>query len=312
MLTVGILSGTDDFLPIADGFKAEMAALGYVEETNIVYRLHQVNADSEALKRNAEQLVKERVDLILAAPTEASVAAQVAARDSNIPVVFAYAGLEGSQLARGVREPGGNVTGVRFPGPEQIAKRLEILLQVAPKVQRIWVGYDRNYPNTHPVLEILRPMAAERHVTLVECSVTNLAEFEAELAARRRMADPGVDAILLMPEAFNHSPKGWAAIRDFSAARDIPIAGSFLYTVEQGAVFGNANDLFTVGRLAASLADRILRGTAAGTLPVVTPEQELWINYQRARELGLDVPLDLLKQARRIIRQSSGPVSAIP
>lgn len=309
---IGILSGTDDFLAVAEGFQAGMAALGYVEGSNVVYELRRANADSAALRQQAEELAAARVDLILSIATEASVVAQTIARPHGIPVVFTYAGLEGSHLARDVRQPGGNVTGVRFPGPEQITKRIEILLQIAPRVRRIWVGYDQNYPNTQPVLELLRPLAAERQLILVECPATTLEQMLADLAARTRASNPGVDAVLLMPDAFTHAPAGWAAIRDFAAARRLPIAGSFLYTVEQGALFGNSNDLLTVGRLAAPLAGKILNGTPAGTIPVVTPEQDLWINYQRAGELQLTVPLDLLKQASKIIRSPSSLIPATP
>ncbi len=88
----------------------------------------------------------------------------------------------------------------------------------------------------------------------------------------------------------------------FAAEHKVPIGGSFLYTVEQGAVFGNANDLAKVGKLAAPLADKILKGTPAGTIPVVTPEQDMWINYKRAQELGLNVSEGMLNRANEIIR----------
>ncbi|VVB91017.1 ABC transporter substrate binding protein [uncultured archaeon] len=299
---VGILSGTDDFLPIADGFKAKMTKLGYVEGKNIVYDLRKTNADPAGEQLAAKKFVDDRVDLIFTFPTEPSITARNATRGTNIPVVFAYAGIEGSNLVKSVREPGGNNTGVRFPGPEQITKRLEILLDVAPSVKRVWIGYDRNYPNNAPTLAALRPLALSRGVTLVEVPAANLEEIRADLEARNSSPDIGMDAIILMPDIFNHCPEGWGMIRKFAAEHRVPVGGSFLYTVEQGAVFGNANDLVKVGELAAPQADKILRGVPAGTIPVVTPEQELWINYKRAQELNLTVSEGLLSRAVEIIR----------
>jgi len=203
---------------------------------------------------------------------------------------------------KSVREPGGNTSGVRFPGPEQISKRLEILLEIAPQVKRVWIGYDKNYLNTAPALEALRPLAASLGVTLVEVPAASIADLEADLSARAASGDVGIDAIILMPDIFNHSPDGWGLISTFAAEHDVILGGSFLYTVEQGAVFGNANDLYKVGEQAAPIADKILRGTPAGTIPVVTPEQELWINYKVAQELGLTVPESLLGMAAEIIR----------
>ncbi len=299
---VGIISGTDAFLAIADGFKSKMAELGYVEGKNVVYDMQQLNADPAGELQVVKKFVADKVDLIFAYPTETTEAAQAATQGTNIPVVFAYAGIEGSDLVESVRRPGGNITGVRFPGPDLISKRLEIMLDIAPGVKRVWIGYDKNYTNTAPALEVLRPLAASKGVTLVETPATSIEEIKADLAKREQAADIGLDAIILMPDTFNHSPEGWEQILTFATKHHVPIGGSFFYTVQQGAVFGNANDLFKVGELAAPIADKILKGTPPGEIPVVTPEPTLWINYKVAVELGLTVPEDLLSQAVEIIR----------
>jgi len=72
--------------------------------------------------------------------------------------------------------------------------------------------------------------------------------------------------------------------------------------IQQGAVFANGPDLVTIGKLAAMSADKVLRGTAAGTIPVVTPDQNLYFNYKLAQGLGLTIPDGLLSQASQIIR----------
>jgi putative ABC transport system substrate-binding protein len=108
--------------------------------------------------------------------------------------------------------------------------------------------------------------------------------------------------MLLMPDSINHSFAGWKMIRDFADRHNLPVAGSFRYTVEQGAIFGIADNLEAVGRQAAPLVHKILQGTPAGTIPVVTPEQVLVINYKRVQELGLEVPEGVLRQAKEILR----------
>ena len=140
-------------------------------------------------------------------------------------------------------------------------------------------------------------------MTLIEVPVDTIKDIEADLAQRSTAADTGIDAIILMPDTFNHSPAGWKAIRSFAAAHNIPIGGSFLYSVEQGALFGNANDLFKVGELTAPLASKVLHGMPAGSIPVVTPEPVLIINYSVAQKLGMAVPEGLLNMASQIIRQ---------
>ena len=299
---VGIVSGADFFIPVVDGLKDKMAQLGYVEGEHIFYELHGLNNDPDGEKKAAQKLVEAKVDLILTVPTEATLQTKSVVQGTNIPVVFAYAGLEGNNIVESVRAPGGNITGVRYPGMDQIAKRLEILRELIPSVKRVWIGYDKNYPNSIPALNVLRPLALSLGVTLVEAPVNDLAELKSELAARENATDIVLDAMILMPDSLIHSPAGWGEIKTFAAKHRVPIGGSFPYTVKSGAVFGNANDLFKVGELLAPLVDKIFRGIPAGTIPVVTPEQDLWINYTVAQELGLTVPKGLLSRADSIIR----------
>ena len=131
MYRVGILSGADPFINITDGFKAKMAELGYVEGKNISYDFQKLNVNPVGEKRAAEKFVQDKVDLIFAFPTEPALAAQAATQGTDIPVVFAMAGIEGNNLVESVSKPGGNVTGLRFPGPELTVKRLELLHELA-------------------------------------------------------------------------------------------------------------------------------------------------------------------------------------
>jgi putative ABC transport system substrate-binding protein len=299
---VGIIKG-GSFAVIADGFTAGMAELGYVEGENIVYDAPDAGDDMSRAPGIAEQFVADQVDLIFTAgSTPGALAAQAATEGTDIPVVFAYATTEETNLIASVREPGGNLTGVRYPGHEMMVKRLELLLEIAPEVERVWIGYDVNSPNTDAALETLHAAAPSLGLTLVEAPATTFEEIEADLAARAAADDIGLDAIILMPDAFSHVPDYLGVLSQFAAEHGVPLGGSMLYTVQMGAVFGNANDLVKVGELAAPIADKVLKGTPAGTIPVVTPEQDLYINYIVAQELGLTVPEGLLSQAAEIIR----------
>jgi putative ABC transport system substrate-binding protein len=299
---VGIIKG-GAFAVIADGFTAGMAELGYVEGENIVYDAPDAGPEIAEAPSIAEQFVADGVDLIfVAGSTPGALAAKAATEGTDIPVVFAYATTEDTGLIESVRQPGGNITGVRYPGHEMIVKRLEILLQMAPETERVWAGYDVNNPNTDSAVETLHSAASSLGITLVEVPATAFDELEADLAARAAADDLGIDAIILMPDGFNMASPNLAVLSQFSAEHKIPLAGSLLYTIEAGAVFGNANDLVKVGEMAAPAADKILKGTPPGEIPVLTPEQDLYINYKAAQDLGLTVPESLLGQAKEIIR----------
>ncbi len=299
---VGIVSGAEPFADIADGFKAEMAELGYVEGKNIVYNFHKLNADPAGEERAVRKFVDDKVDLIFAFPTELALAAKAATKGTNIPVVFAMAGIEGNKLVESIIQPGGNITGVRYPGPESTVKRLEILHELVPYAKRVYLIYDPNYPNASIALGGLRPNALSLGITLVEDPVNNVEELKTTLRARDALDDIGIDAILLMPDILNHLPDGFGAILKFANEHKIPIGGGMNFTADLGALFSFVPDNIEQGKMAAPLADKILKGTPAGSIMVLTPPSHLRLNYKVIQELGLKLPEGLLSRSDEIIR----------
>jgi ABC-type uncharacterized transport system substrate-binding protein len=89
----------------------------------------------------------------------------------------------------------------------------------------------------------------------------------------------------------------------FAAEHHLPYGGGHYYQADQGAIFTYSPYDFEMGELAAPIADRVLSGTAAGTIPLATPENHLIINYRVAQELGITISDALLSQADRIVRQ---------
>jgi putative ABC transport system substrate-binding protein len=301
---VGIF-GFIAFGQIADGFKAGMTELGYIEGENITYDVQFFDMAVDTLEsgdKTLQKFVSDDVDLIFSFPTEQTVLANIATKGTDVPLVFCFSGLEGNDLVKSVREPGGNISGVRYPGPDTTAKRLELLTQLAPKAKRIGVFYQVGYPNTAPALEKLRPLAKELGVTLVEIPVNNLEEMQADLDARAQQEDPGVDAFLQMADGLTHSPDGAALVMNFAKEHNLPFGGGHYYQADQGALFAYSPYDFEMGKQAALIADKVLKGTQAGTIPLSTPENHLVINYKVAQELGLTIPEGLMKMAEKIIR----------
>jgi putative ABC transport system substrate-binding protein len=299
---VGILTGLEFAAATADGFKAGMAELGYVEGENVVYDVQSTDFDMAAYQRIVEKFVADEVDLIFAFPTEAALAAKAATQGTDIPVVFAIANIEGTGLVDSVREPGGNITGVRYPGVEVSLKRFEIMRELAPEATRMWLPYQRGYGNVVYQLEALYPAAEAAGVTLIEAPADNGAELEADLQGRAQADDVGFDAILFLVEPLAVAPDAVAVITEVAAEHKIPIGGVLVKMGGEGAVFEVNVDLYDDGQQAARLADKVLRGTPAGTIPVVSAENVLKINYAAAQELGLNVDDGLLSQAAEIIR----------
>jgi putative tryptophan/tyrosine transport system substrate-binding protein len=299
---VGVLLGLGFIAPIGDGFKAGMADLGYVEGENIVYDLQVTDFDMANYQAILNKFVADKVDLIVVSPTEATIEAKKITEGTDIPVVFTFAFTEGMGIIDSVREPGGNITGVRFPGVDITLKRYEIMRAIAPDAKRIWMPYQQGYPIVPPQIEALKPLAEADGVTLIEFPANNTAEIQAELEKRAAADDIGMDAILYLVEPLATLPDVSTAIGGFAYERKLPFGGVVNLADEYVAIFGVNVDFVESGRLAASLADKVLKGTQAGTIPAVTPENFIQINFKAAQEFGLTVPEGLLKQANEIIR----------
>jgi putative tryptophan/tyrosine transport system substrate-binding protein len=299
---VGILCGLDVFATTVDGFKARMTELGYVEGKTIDYDVHRTNFDSKAEKGILERFVADKVDLMLVMPSEVAVAAKATAQGTGIPVVFCQTNTEGTNLIKSVPEPGGNITGVRYPGPDLALKRFEVLHELVPEAKRLWVPYATYTPIVPDQLAVLRPLAAKAGVELVETPADSAADLLADLDTRAKAADIGIDAILFISEPLARTPAVFLEIARFASKHRIPIGG-VLYSVEgYSTVFGVATDNLAVGKLAAQQVDKVLRGIPAGTIPVLSAESYFQFNYKAALELGLNVPEGLLRQANEIIR----------
>lgn len=298
---VGILSGISFLEKTVDGFKGEMAELGYVEGENIVYDVQKTEFDMVAYKGVVEKFVADKVDLIFVFPTEASMEAKAAVQGTDIPVVFSIANIEGTGLVENVRRPGGNITGVRYPGPDIALKRFEIMRELMPEAKRIWIPFQRGYPIVDSQLGVLRPAAESAGITLIEGPADDAEELRSVLDVRAESDDIGIDAILFVAEPLAVNPDAFAVMAEFAYEHKIPLGGALMTAGEFGSVFGVHIIDIDAGRQAAPLADKVLKGTPAGTLPVTSAESHFQLNYKAAQEFGLTVPEILLNAADQII-----------
>jgi len=302
---VGILSGLDAFSPAIDGFTAKLTELGYVEGENIVYDVQKTNVDIDAYKGITKKFVEDKVDMIFVFPTEASMEAKAATQGTDIPVVFtmSFTDVSGVDLINSIREPCGNITGVRFPSADIASKRLEILLDLVPNAKRIFVPYLEGYPNVPSQLDVIHPQATSEEIELIEFGTTNPQDLQAKLNGFITSDGVGIDAILMIAEPLAITPDFYSVLGKFSYEHQIPMGGAPM-TTEEGyaSIFGLLPDAKGAGEQAALLADKIFRGASAGTIPVNTTENYFQINYTAAMDFGVTVPEGLLKQANEIIR----------
>ncbi|HEX3002378.1 MAG TPA: ABC transporter substrate-binding protein [Methanoregula sp.] len=300
---VGVLSGMSFFADTEDGFREKMAELGYIEGKNIVYDSRKmVGFDREAYKSSLKEFRDNKVDLVFVFPTEASQEAKAAMKGTGIPVVFANVFTEDTGLIESVRQPGGNITGVRWGGPDLALQRYEVMRELVPDAKRLLIPYQRGYPTTTSQLVALRTAASADGITLVEIPVDNTTELTTELNKQAASITGKDTVILAIAEPLFVTPDSFAIIGAFADEHALPAGGAFMSVNGHETVFGLIPRNVPQGMQAAALADKIFRGTPAGEIPVVTADNYFQLNYRQAQKLGLPVSEGLLSRADEIIR----------
>lgn len=302
VIRVGVLwTGWDPLGPILDGFKEKMAEFGYIEGKNITYEVFKA-PEAVGNEEVVQKYVDEKVDLIFSFATEATVEAHKVAKGSGIPVVFTCAFIEGTGIVESVSNPGGNITGVRYPTTEAATGRLDYLHQVAPNAERILVPYLKDYPTTAPQMEAIKPMAMGMGVTIIDAPFATAEEFVEYIDERDSREDPGIDAILTLADPFAVLPDVFNKIYSFGDERNIPVVSFAILNEAYGPIISFAPTIKKMGTMAAMQANKVLKGTPAGNLPVFTSDNDLGINYKYAQKLGLTVPEGVLLKAYEILR----------
>ena len=294
---VGILPANDFFYPTIDAFKKKMTELGYIEGKNIIYDVQRTHFKSKVEKAVLDKWIAEKIDLMVVTPTEVAISAKKATKDTGIPVLFANVYIEGFDLVNDVTHPGGNLTGVRYFHPDIAVKGLETLLEIAPEAKRIWLPYMDGYPSVPSQLEKVQKAAAAFGVKIIEFPAKNIEDIESELDRKSENDDPGMDAVMHVTDPVGTWSRVNEAIGKFVIKHRLPY-----YGMQEKCVVTLTINQSEVGRLAAPMADKILRGISPGSIPVVSVDPLLTVNYKMAQELGIKIPESMLARAEKIIR----------
>jgi putative ABC transport system substrate-binding protein len=296
MPRVGLLfeggdSGSDRKL-LEDGLREH----GYVPGTNVVLERRSVEGRLERLADLAAELVRLRVDVIVAPSERGAVAAKQAT--TTIPIVMVL-GLDpvGQGLIHTLARPGGNVTGLTAdPGPEIIAKRLQLLREIVPGTRTIALLAEP-LPGVDMRLRPLEEAARTSRVTLVRLEVRRPEDLESAFAA---MSKAHAGAILVSGASALYLSRGQAT--GLALKHRLPAIYPLRAYAEAGGLISYGVDTLDLFRRAGGYVARILKGASPADLPVEQPTKfELIINLRTARALGVTMPQSLLLRADHVI-----------
>jgi len=272
--------------------------LGYVEGQTLLidYRSFDTLDEGKAL---AADLVRRKVDLIVAQAPPALLAARSATQ--SVPIVtFFVVDPVGMGIARSLARPGGNVTGFTWDaGAEGIGKAFELTRELFPNARRFGMLWNQENDSGPVYAREFESQGSALGLALVSVGVRTPEEFAPALD---RMARQKVSAVFVFTDPFTirHSSALSAVL---SRYRLPALWGSVVWPL-QGAVISSGFNVDDQPRRAAEYMDRILKGAAPGELPFQQPRKfDLVVHAKTAREFGLSIPRSLLLRADRVDEQ---------
>jgi putative ABC transport system substrate-binding protein len=285
---------------LLDAFRQGARELGYVEGQNIVIEYRAAEGRLDRFPALAAELVRIKVDLIVAGSTSAARAAQQAT--TTIPIVApTMADPIGDGLVASLARPGGNITGLTFLGPELAPKRLELLKEALPKMSRvvgIWHPGSLSERTAKDMLSQTEAAARKLGVQLQLVEVRSPDEIDRAFST---MARQRPDAFVMFPSVMFFIER--RRVIDLAQKHRLPSIYVSREFVEPGGLMSYGASIADLFRRTATYVDKILKGAKPADLPVEQPTKfELVINLKTAKSLGLTIPPSLLQRADEVIQ----------
>jgi putative ABC transport system substrate-binding protein len=273
-------------------YREALRELGYIEGQTVEFEMREARGQTDRLPGMAEELVRAKVDIIVASQTPAAIAAKNATR--TIPIVMGAAGDPiATGLVTSLARPEGNVTGLSATSAELAAKNLELIREILPHAHRVGVVGNSTDPFAKPFLEQIQQGARAMRLEVHDVLVRTPEELDGAIAA---IARQNANAIIIQGSL---PPKATVA----SAIKyRLPAFTNQRTFAEAGALTSYSASFAERARGIASYVDKIIKGAKPADLPVQQPSTfELVINAKIAKEFGLTVPATMLSRADEVI-----------
>jgi len=279
-----------------EAFLQGMRDLGWGAGKNVSIEYRYAGGRDARLPDLATELVRLKVDVVIASSTPEAVAAKNATRD--IPIVMVVPGDPvGNRLVESLARPGGNITGLSTMSPQLAGKRLELLKEIVPRLSHVGVLWDPLSPAARIQWDEIQAPARQLGIRLRSLEIRNSDAFDKAFDEAMKAR---VGALVLFAASVITS--NLKRIADFAVTNRLPSIFQYSYFVDAGGLMAYGPDRNHMYRRAAYFVDRIFKGTRPADIPVEQPTKfELVINLSTARTLGLSIPQSLLARADKVI-----------
>jgi putative ABC transport system substrate-binding protein len=280
-----------------DELRQGLRELGYVEGQTITFEYRWAERQFERFPDLAAELVRSKVDVIVATVAAAVQAARQATK--AIPIVMVVNDPVAAGFVSTLARPGGSITGLSMMSPEVVGKQVELLREVVPKISRLAVLWNPTNPGHPPQLRQAEVAARTLGMQLQPLKAQTASEIDRAFAAMTRERD---DAFLVLLDPILYRRRG--QITELAAKTRLPAMYATRQEVEAGGLMAYGANLLDLYRRAAIYVDKILKGAKPGDLPIEQPTKfEMTINVKTAKALGLTIPPSVLVRADLVIEQ---------
>jgi putative tryptophan/tyrosine transport system substrate-binding protein len=271
--------------------------LGYIEGKNIAFEYRAAQGKAELIPGFIAELVQMKVDLLFCPNLPAINAAKEATR--TIPIVM-IANVDPVELGlvESFARPGGNITGMSLQSLELSGKRLELLKETFPKLNRLALVWNMGDQSMNLITKQVQAVAPQLGVTVQPSGVRDPSDLDIAFA---KITQSPPDALFSVADRLITSQR--KKILEFAAKNKIPTMFDSQAAVEAGALMAYGPSRAEVSRRAAVFVDKILKGAKPADLPVEQPTKfELIINLKTANQIGVTIPPNVLVRADKVIK----------
>lgn len=279
------------------GLSEELKRLGYEDKKNLFFETRNGKGNRAALQPAAAELLGRNVKVIFTTGTSATRAAMAATQD--VPIVFVHPGDPlASNLVKSNGERAKNLAGVAAYAGGTTEKRLVILKEIVPGLRKILVFYDANNPFSRDSFAAAEATARKLGVEAGGFAIKSSDELKTTVASLR--AAPGTAIFQIADELFESESE---FLFETARAKKLPTMFNEESWAIRGALAAYGPNYLVMGRQAAHLIDKIVKGAKPESLPIERAAKfDLTLNYRTASFIGLQLSPDMLKKADKVIR----------
>ena len=294
---VGVVLQGGPYLGAVDGLRKGLAELGLQEGREVVLHVRDSRGDLKLAEQAAGDLEREKVELIYAVGITATLAVKRATKD--VPIVFVHPSDPiASGIIKSATEPTKNLTGVAAYAAHTTAKRLELFKEIIPGLRKILVFFDANNSFSRDNLKIAEAATQRLGLQLSSYGIKSTDELKTTVASLR--SESGAGIFQIADDLFESETE---FLFETARQKKLPTMFNEEAWAIDGALAAYGPSYLEMGRQAARLVDRIIKGEKPESLPVERASKfDLTLNYRTATFIGIRFPEELLRKAQKVIR----------